>query len=54
MPDSGRRGLRFYCPGCDEYVGGVEFGPISGSWFCDGCVAEGKDVAAKKTAKKKS
>lgn len=40
---------RFYCPGCDDYVGG-DYGPISGSWLCEVCKTKGAD---KKSRRKK-
>jgi len=30
---------RFYCPGCDKYIG-PKFGPIGGAWLCSKCSAE--------------
>lgn len=53
MPDDRRQGKRFYCPGCDKIIGVEPFGPISGAWWCDGCVAAGKDKPKTKAKKKK-
>lgn len=51
MAEFMRRGGRFFCPGCDKYIGG-DWGPINGARLCDSCVVADKGVKKPKSDEK--